>query len=214
MKTKLVSFGHDCWEMLTEVPGWPDAPRQVRLRRALPIFIPCAVLLLLLTWNKFVRDPHLQGERAVHQTLLAQEKEIDALRLSVSEQRAGELSARAVQVEQQILKDPKALGPVLDGLKKQAAELHWDGSFLPSDLSTGTAAPDTQLAFIPVRAKLTSVATNLEAFSALIAILDQFSRSEKRIDLTRLAIRADEQGRYTAELNLRLVARSAHEKTP
>lgn len=200
--------------MLTEVPGWPDAPKQVRLRRALPILIPCAAILLLLAWNTIVRDPHILGERATHQILLAQEKEIDALRLGVSEQQAGELAARAAQIERQLLKGPQELAPILEVFKKQAAERHWEGSFLASDLSTGSPTPNAEIIFIPARAKLTASSSTPEAFSGLIALLDQVSSAEKRIDLTRLWIRADEQGRYTAELNLRLVSRSPNEKTP
>ena len=200
--------------MLTEVPGWPDAPRQVRLRRALPILIPSAAILLLLAWNGVVRDPHILSERATHQALLTQEKEIDALRLGVSEQRAGELSARAAQIERQLLKGPQELAPILEAFKKQAAERHWAGSFQASDLSTGSPVPNAEITFIPVRAKLTASASNPGAFSDLIALLDYVSSAEKRIDLTRLGIRADEQGRYTAELNLRLVSRSPNEKTP
>ena len=218
MKTKLINFGQNCWQMLTEVPGWPDAPKKIRLRRALPILIPCGAILLLLGWNKLVRDPHIQGERGSRQALLAQDKEIEDLLLAVSDQQAGELSTRAAAVEKEILNDPKELAPILQDLKRRSAELHWEGNFQASDLSTGASpvagAPDSQITFAPARAKLVSTPGDSAAFTSLIALLDQVSATEKRIDLTRLAIRADEQGRYTAELNLRLVARSPNEKTP
>lgn len=135
MKTKIVNFGRDCWQMLTEVPGWPDAPRRVRFRRALPILIPAAAILLLLAWNKGVRDPRIEEERASHQALLTQEKEIDLLRATCSEQQAVELTARAAKVAQMVLNDPKDLGPLLKELKKEAAERLWDGAFQTSDLS-------------------------------------------------------------------------------
>ena len=218
MKTKIINFGQNCWQMLTETPGWPDAPKKVRFRRSLPILLPAVLILLLLAWNKTVRDPYVMGERASHQALLEQEKEIESLRLNISEQQAGELSTRTVQVEKEILKDPKELALVLEGMKKQAFEKQWSGNFQASDLSTGGLAPaadqESQLTFVAARAKLAAQPENQEAFSSLLALLDQFSASEKRIDLTRLGIRADEQGRYTAELNFRLVSRASNEKTP
>ena len=214
MKTKVVNFGLACWQMLTEVPGWPDAPRGVRLRRALPIVIPCTAILLLLLWNKAVRDPRIEQERALHQTLVAQEKELDALRVDVSDQQAAELSARAALAEKQILRGAQDLPPILENLKKMANSRRWEGNFQASDLSTEAKAETAQLNFYAVRAKLSSAPGNPEAFSALIALLDEFSASEKRIDLTRLSIRADEQGRYTSELNLRLVGWNLDAKTP
>jgi hypothetical protein len=213
LKTKLANFGRDCWMLLTEVPGWPDAPKKVRLRRALPILVPCVAMLLILAWNGLVRNPFIQTERASQRALLAQEQELDLLRMSVSEEQAGELAAQATQAERQILKDQQELGPILEDFKKQANDRRWEGNFQASDLSTQAAVSDGQLTFFPARAKLVSPAGNPEAFTALVALLDQLSASEKRIDLTRLSIRADEQGRYTAELNLRLVGRSPDEKT-
>lgn len=218
MKNKVMTFGRDCWQMLTEIPGWPDAPKKVRLRRALPILIPCAAILLLLAWNKGVRDPYIARERASHQALLEQDREIESLRLGISEQQIAELTARTALAERQTIGDPKELSAVLANLTSQAAAHHWEGSFQESDLSTGaveTSRPESDsLTFFPARAKLVSKPGDPGAFSSLLALLGQFSESEKRIDLTRLGIRADEQGRYTAEFNLRLVGRSIHEKTP
>ena len=201
--------------MLTEIPGWPDAPKKVRVRRSLPILVPCVVILLLLVWNKTVRDPSMRNERASHQALLDQDKEIDALRMSISEQEAAELAAKSAKAERQILKDPAEVAPILKKFKDLAVEKHWEGSFQPSDLSTGTAPDsDAQLVFSFARAKLASPPENPQAFSSLLALIDQFSAADKRIDLTRLDIRADEQGRYLAELNFRFVRRASHEKTP
>lgn len=214
MKTKLQELGQDCWQMLTEVPGWPDAPRNMRIWRAVPIILPCVLILLLWGWNGLIRDPQIQRERASHQVLLEQEKELDALRLSVSEQQAGELSARAALAGKQILNGAKDLPPLLEKFKKMANDKDWSGNFQASDLSTEAKEANTPLSFYAVRAKLSAGPGNPEAFTALVALLDEFSAAEKRIDLTRLSIRADEQGRYAAELNLRLVGRTLDEKTP
>lgn len=214
MKTKIIELGQDFWQMLTEVPGWPDAPKKIRVRRAIPIILPCVLILLLLGWNSAVRDPQIRNERTSHQALVAQEKELDALRVSISEQQAADLSARAAMAEKQILKGTQDLPPLLENFKKMANARRWDGNFQASDLSTEAGSTPGPLNFYAVRAKLSSAPGNPEAFSALIALLDEFSASEKRIDLTRLSIRADEQGRYTSELNLRLVGRNLDEKTP
>jgi len=214
LKTKIIELGQDCVQMLTEVPGWPDAPRKILIWRAIPILLPCALILLLLGWNSVIRDPQIGNERSSHQALVAQEKELDVLRTSVSDQQAAELSARAVLAEKQILKGANELPPILENFKKLANDRRWEGSFQASDLSTEAKEPTGPLNFYAVRAKLSAAPGNPEAFSALIALLDEFSASEKRIDLTRLSIRADEQGRYTSELNLRLVGRNLDEKTP
>jgi hypothetical protein len=216
LKTKLINFGQDCWQMLTEVPGWPDAPKKIRIRRSLPIVIPCTLMLLIVLWNKGVRDPYIAGERAANQALIDQQREVESLSLAVSEEQAGELSARMSVAEKQTVTGPKDLPPLLENMKRQAAEKSWQGSFQPSNLSAtdDAPAPDSLIFFLPARAKITASAGNKEAFVSLLALLDQFSSAEKRIDLTQLGIRADEQGRYTADLGFRFVGRTPHAKTP
>lgn len=213
MKTKLINFGLACWLLFTEVPGWPDAPRHMRWRRILPLLIPGAAMLLLAGWNAAVRDPQIQAERAVHQPLLSLEEEIEALQVSCSEQQAKELAARSAGASQLLLSGPEALGPWLHTLKKAALDRHWEANFQAGDAAIETPEADAQVIFLPVRGKLTSAADNPGSFPALIALLEQFSSAEKRIDLTRLAIRADEQGRFAVELNLRLACLRTHEKT-
>jgi hypothetical protein len=194
LKTELINFGLACWHLLTEVPGWPDAPRRMRWRRVLPIIIPCAALLLLAGWNAAVRDPHIRKERANHQPLLSLEEDIAA-------------AARL------LLGTPAELGPLLHTLKTEATGRHWEANFQAGDASAETPEPDAQVIFLPVRARLSSAPGGPGPFPALIALLEQFSSAEKRIDLTRLAIRADEQGRYAVEMNLRLACPRIHEKT-
>ena len=216
MKNKVVNLGRNFWQMLTEVPGWPDAPKKIRIRRSLPIVIPCALMLLIVLWNKGVRDPYILGERAANQALIDEQKEVESLSLAVSEEQAGELSARMALAEKQTIADSKALAPLLDRMKRQAADKLWTGNFQPSNLSATdeAPAPDSLVFFLPARAKITASEGNKEAFVSLLALLDQFSSAEKRIDLTQLGIRADEQGRYTADLSFRFVGRTPHAKTP
>jgi len=213
LKTKLINFGLVCWHLLTEVPGWPDAPRWMRWRRALPIIIPCVTILLMVIWNTAVRDPHIRAERAAHRPLFALEEEIAALRLNCSEQQAAELATKSAAVSDLLLGSPAELGPLLQTFKKEATTRNWEANFQAGDASAETPEENAQVMFLPVRGRLTSTAGNPGAFPALLALLDRYSSTGKRIDLTRLAIRADEQGRYAVELNLRLACRRIHEKT-
>ena len=213
LKTKLINFGLLSWQLLTEVPGWPDAPKWMRWRRALPLLLPCVAIILLVVWQLAVSDPNLRAKRAAHQPLFALEEEIATLRLNCSEQQATELTARTAAVNKLLLDSPKELGPLLQGLKKEAAERHWDGNFQVGDTSLENTDPDAQIQYLPVRGKLATASADPGAFAALIALLERYSSTGKRIDLTRLVFRADERGRYAVELNLRLASRRVHEKT-
>jgi hypothetical protein len=218
LKIKLPSFLRSAWLLLTEVPGWPDAPRSIRLRRALPLALPATALLTLMLWNAAIVQPRTQAERAAHQPLVDLEAEIQALRLTCSDQEAGDLAARAAEADAQLAADPAEAGALLRTLKATAAEKGWDAVFHVADASTEPAADDAQLVFVSAKGRLAPSASpisgHLTRFSSLLALLEQFSPSNRRIDLTRLAIRADEQGRYSVEVNLRLACRIAHEKTP
>lgn len=213
MKTKIIHLGLICWHFLTEVPGWPDAPKWMRWRRALPIILPCTSILALVIWNASFRAPQIRAERAAHQPLFSLEEEIASLRLNCSEQQATELAAKSAAVADLLLGSPAELGPLLQTFKKEALSRNWEGSFQAGDASAEMTDADAQVVFLPVRGKLASPAGNPGSFPALLALLERYSSTGKRIDLTRLAIRADEQGRYAVELNLRLACRRPHEKT-
>jgi hypothetical protein len=57
------------------------------------------------------------------------------------------------------------------------------------------------------------VVGNPAPFSTLLGVFNQISLGNKRIDLTRLGVRADEPGKLEVELNLRIACRAPHEKT-
>ena len=213
MKTKILNFFSTGWQVLTEVPGWPDAPRSVRFRRALPFILPCVAILLLTGWNYAVRNPQMVAQRAAHGPLLALKDEIDALRLDCSDRQALEVAARAAGVSRMILDGPQQLGPILQLLKKEAADRHWEANFQAGEVADGALPAGAQLIFLPARAKLAPPAGQPGSVAGLLALLEQYSAAEKRIDLTRLAIRADEQGRYAVEVNLRLACFVPNEKT-
>lgn len=214
MKTKALQLGHSVWLLLTEIPGWAEPSRVMRLRRALPILLPLAALLLLVGWNLAVRDPLQRATRREHAHLLGLERDIAALREIVTDQQAAESASRAREMAQRLQTGPEAITAQLAQLKSTAEEFGWDATFQASDTSLDTATDGAALMFLPVRARLAPQAANPAQLPSLLGLLERIPTSGKRIELTRLAVRADEQGKYAVELNLRLAARPTHEKTP
>lgn len=218
MKIKVPKFLRPAWLLLTEVPGWPDAPKGIRLRRALPLAVPAAALLLVLLWTVAFRSPQIAAQRASVQPLRDLEAEIETLRLSCSDQQAGELAVQAAEADSRLVASPAEVTAILADLRKKAVERGWDATFHAADASTEPAAEDAQVAFLSAKGRLSPssgpLSGDMTRFSSLLALLEEFSVATKRIDLTRLAIRADEQGRYAVEVNLRLACRVVHEKTP
>jgi hypothetical protein len=213
LKTDLHNFARLCWRLISEVPGWPDAPRQVRVRRALPAVVPCIGILLLAGWNLLVRDSSIRAERTAHQSVLALDDEVSSLRLGCSDQQAGELAAEAAVASRLLIENPSDSVPILHDLKKEADSRNWEANLQTIDVSADTIPPDADVIFLPVRGRLTATpGRKAGGFPSLLALLEQFSASERRIDLTRLLVRADEEGRYVVELNLRLACRRPHEK--
>jgi hypothetical protein len=207
LKTKLRTLARGGWAMLTAIPGWPDAPKTVRLRRALPIALPCVIILALLGWKLAVRDPQRRAERAAYQPLMSLEKENDRLRLACSQREAAELAVHTAEVAKTLVNGPADLSPTLDALKKAAAVEHWDASFRTTDLYSDISTPGALVQLQGVRGLLTPMADNTQPLPTLLILLDRFSAAKKRTELTRLVIRADEQGRYAVETYLRLACR-------
>lgn len=203
MKNKLRHFALDCWHILTEVPGWPDAPRALRLRRLLPVVVPVAAMLLLILWAYVWYQPRIHAERTTYQPLLALEQEVATLQLASTDTHAGEVAARAVEVSQLLLPDSKQLLPVLNEFAQIARANNWDAVFHPLPVPTAPPAPGAILFFATARGKLVPAAANAQPFASLLVLLEQFSPPNRSIDLTRLSIRADEQGKQTAEVFLR-----------
>jgi hypothetical protein len=202
------------WLALTEVPGWPDAPRWVRLRRMMPMIVPCVAALGLTSWTMFVREPAKRAERAAYQPLIELEDDVAALQLACSEQQANELQARADEVSTLLLSSADDAPAFLDGFRASIRALGWEATFQNYDAATEPPAADALVGFAPARVRLTPVNGAPAPFPALLAALEQFLSARKRIDLTRLAVRADEPGRTTAEVNLRVAFLVTHEKTP
>ena len=214
MKTKSAAPLKTFWLMLTEVPGWPDAPWWPRLRRALPVVIPCAGMLLMAVWHFAFHAPRVRVETAEVLPLLALEDEVSMLQIASSDQQVAELAERAAAATRLLLASREEAGAFLRGLKKEASDRGFESTFVSSDVSSEPIGEATLVSYVPVRGKLTPVPANTDPFGSLLALLDRFASLGKRIDLMRMAIRADEQKWQTIEVNFRLVCPVVNEKTP
>lgn len=213
MKINLPPFLRNFWLILTEVPGWSDAPMSVRLLRTVPIALPCVGIALLLVWNLGWHVPEVHAERASHTSLLMLEAEIENLKLASSEQQTVELSARADQVSRLLVNTPEELALLFRSLKKEATDRGWDASVHPGELGAEPAVPGSQIRFLPVRVKFTPVAGHPEVYTSLLDLLERYSSTGKRMELTRMAIRADEHRWQSVEANYRVACSTAYEKT-
>ena len=214
MKTKLSAWLRTYWLVLTEVPGWPDAPSRVRVRRAVPIALPCLGMIAILLWQAGVQGPRARAERAAAQPLVAIEDEITTLQVACSEKQAAALAAEAGAASRLLLASPAALPEFLTSLKKEAAVRGWAAKWTVSDASASVPAKDGFVTYLPVRGKLVPADGTTDPFVSLLSLFERFSSSGKRIDLIRLAIRADEHRWTAVDLNIRLLSSQPHEKTP
>jgi hypothetical protein len=157
-------------------------------------------------------EARIKAGRLAHQPLQAVQEDIAALRLDCSDQQAAELSARAADAAKLAVEGPGGSSRLLDSLKERAARLGWAATWQTSESPTVEPARDAQVTYLQARGRLVPTDRKSSSFASLLALLEQFSANEKRIDLTRLAIRADEEGLHTVEVNLRLVRLVTHEK--
>lgn len=214
MKNSLTNWFGLVWTILTEVPGWPDAPRKLRIKRLIPIALPLAVMLLLQLWSLAWKNPHIRAERIAHQPLMALEEEVTNLRLTYSEQQASETAARADNAGHILLSEPTQLSSTLEKLKEVARSFGWEATFNATAAPTPPSPTEAQIYFLPSRGKLVPIAGNAQPFSSLLAYLEKLPSSDQWIDLIRLTLRADEQGRHTVEIYLRSGCRVPNEKAP
>src|SRR5262245_24850399 len=113
------------WLVLTEVPGWTDAPMSARLKRALPVAIPCFGMLLLAVWNFGITAPKIQAERERLQPLVALEEEVASLN-KYSDQEVAELTEREGIASRLLLAGPQEVALFLNELKKDAVGFGWN----------------------------------------------------------------------------------------
>jgi hypothetical protein len=213
LKTKLSAWLRTYWLVLTEVPGWPDAPSRVRVRRAAPIALPCLGMIALLVWQFGVLGPRIRAKRVAMRPLVGLENEITTLQIACSEQQAADLTKQAEAASRLLLASPTELPAFLASLKVEAAGRGWDAAWTAAPPNDDASAGGALVRYLPVRGKLVPAKDAVAPFASLVSLLERFSSSGKRIDLIRLAIRADEHRWTGVEMNFRLVC-PADEKTP
>jgi hypothetical protein len=213
LKTDLTRIFSGLWQVLTEVPGWPDAPTWMRVRRLLPVLVPCAGALGLFCWDAAFREPVRAAARAAHAHLYALETEMADLRLRWSEQQASDLAAQAAQVRELLLERSGAAPAWLREFGEALRAEGWEVAIQAYDAGSGEPGAAAGPGFVSALARLRPAAASSEPLKPILRLLEQFSSSGKRIDLTRLVIRADEPGRPSLEINLRVAFRSPDEKT-
>ena len=216
MKTDLAGALRSGWSLLTDVPGCPRASWAARGRRAFPLLLPALALLGFGVWKVARFDPQLRAAHESHRSLFALEREVTALRFSGSDAEARTFRVRAGQQAQALLPpsaaDGGSAGNELAGsLERAAVERGWQADFRP-EAGVEAPGPGGRIGFLNITGKLQQARDNAHPWPTLLLLLDQFSSQGKHIDLTRLAIRADEEGNYSVEANLRLAYLLTHEK--
>lgn len=214
MKNNPLDYLKSGWRVLTEVPGWPDAPLRARFSRSLPILLPVLAIVAIVSWKVGYFTPQAVAEKAQLEPMLSLESEISSLQMMSSLQQLAELNERKAAAARLLVSSSKDLPPLLQELKATAKKAHWDATFQIAELADEPVGTDPlQISYLPVRAKFKPQADNEERFVSLLALLEQFSSSVKRIDLTRVSIRADESRWQAVEVNFRLISPLLDEKT-
>ncbi|MBE2215438.1 MAG: hypothetical protein IAE82_16305 [Opitutaceae bacterium] len=214
MKTEVSRPIATFWQALSEVPGWPDAPLTVRLRRLWPLVLPLVGCVALVAWTGLVREPARRETRAAHAELLALEQETEELRQTLSDQTAAELAAQAAAAQALLMDSPTALQDRLKAYAVQAREAGWEATFQIYGLAEDDAAAGegARFVFVPARVRLEPRTDSADRFATLVATLGRLASLPGRIEITRVTVRADRPGVPVVEVNLRAACRPAHEK--
>jgi hypothetical protein len=210
LKTKPREFLRSTWRGLTEVPGWPDAPAGLRLRRSLPMLAPVVATMLLLAWDFGYTTPRLRAAHQAHQPLLKLEREVAGLNLAFSEQQVDELAVRESTILRQLPRSTKDVREVLQLLEREAGRLGWSMSCSTPVLPEEAARSETLVAEVPVRVRLKPEAENPEPFTSLLTFLERIPAFSQRIGLMRLVISADEGRWQSVEVGLRFTIPLSH----
>ena len=181
--------------------------------RVLRLFLPLA-LLAGAAWHFGFYQSQRTAQQRETAPLRQLESDVASLAAETSEPRLKELNAAAAKASGLLLESKDNLPGTLRELKQLAHQKGWEASFIPAEDEIGPVS-NVGIQFLPVRAKLKVRAENTAAYPSLLALLEEFSSFPKRIDLTRLTIRADDNRWQSVELTLRLAASSAsNAKTP
>ncbi len=213
MKINLKAARQDTWDFLTVIPGWPDAGRIARTLYVLPLVVPFVALLGLACWDRLWREPRIREVRAICQPALQLEEEIAALRLQWSEDQATESAASTTALMAGLLRGPDELDLQVVAMRQAATAHGWAATIHANDPEAENPGA-TGLVHRSVRGRLVPAPENRAAFASLLALLEQLPPPGKHGSLTRLTVRADEQGRLAVEFGVRYAARPPDAKAP
>jgi len=210
LKARLTAIFGGLREALVGVPGFPDATLAQRLARVAPLAIPGVLLWALAAAKCAAVDPLRERERAAFLPLCALEADITAKRMACSDEQSKDLQVRRAHMEQLLPEAPLGIAPLLNRFRQEAAEAHWTASFqVLEGVTPGEGAPFEQ---VLVRGRFVPESGNDRAWPALFPLFERLSEDGPQIGLTRIAIRADEHGRYAVESLLAITCRAPHEK--
>ena len=173
MQTKIRAAFRALWQFLTVIPGWPDARPLGRTVYALPLLLPVAALLVLLAWTQFIRGPQIRAARASHQTVLALESEIAALRLECSDEQAVQSAAATARATQRLIQSPEEFAAQLVAMQAAASASGWVATLHASDPGSDPTGNGTALEYRTIRGRLVPIAGNPAAFATLLKLLER-----------------------------------------
>ncbi len=212
MKTRLLALIRRAWELLTVIPGWPDAGRLTRGLYVLPLVLPLVALAGLFAWSSFVQEPRIRRVRAACEPGLQLEREIAELRLASSDEQATAATESLTTATAGLAESPEQLAARLQAMQEVALARGWNASFHANDVVA--PPPGSLLAHRTLRGRLNPTPAHPTPFTSLLAVLEELFPPEAHGGLTRLTVRADEQGLLSAELGARLAVLPPDAKTP
>lgn len=213
MKAETLKVLRRFWRFLTIIPGWPDAGRLARTAYALPLAIPFSGLLLLWAGDTLVRRPAIEAVRDNCAPAEALEAEVDSLGYACSDAQVAETAAAVAALEAGVVGDPAQLQVLMDRMRATATAKGWSVALIANEPELPAPGAPRSFVFQTLRGRVTPLEGGGD-FRTLLGLLEEFVPAEVRGGVSRVAIRADEQGRLAADIGVRLAVSPPDEKTP
>lgn len=195
--------GEFLWRVVSEVPGWPDAPLRARIGRILPIAVPCFLAIGAAVWIWSVRGHERKQLQADHFEWLALENDVAELSLTWSEQAVHEYAALAEKAAQRLAGSAEEVRADIELIRGAIRTAGWDASFQIYEPVWESEVAKGLIMFTPAMVRLQPLPETTAKFRSLLTALETVTTFEKRIDVTRLAVRLNDRDIPEVELNLR-----------
>ncbi len=210
MNNACPSFFRFLWAALTEVPGWPDAPYLLRLRHALPVLLPVALICGGLAFHFGSLQPHSKAVRRDLAPARALETEIEALNQSGSATQQEELKRLHASRLAATLTTDTERSELAQEIRSLALRQGWAAK--PSWLANDTAAPLSPLSEQTLRLRFELPVANTSPFPSFLSLLATLAEQPKALQHRSLRIRADDTGWNQVEAHYTALFRSPHEQ--